>query len=188
MDSEHDTPHESTTTQGRFTPLHLFLPGATYIITASTYQRTPLFTSPDRLDALQRVIFEQAEKHDWRLLAWALLANHYHLVASAPEKARSLQAWIRAVHSITARDLNRRDGTPGRQVWYQYWDTCITTERSLLARLHYVHTNPAKHGVVDDAADYPWCSMQWLLETAPSERRAAVLGFPCDRISIRDDF
>jgi putative transposase len=188
MNSKHDTPHDPTTSQGRYTPLHLFLPGATYIITAATYQRIPLFNSADRLDALQRVIFEQVEKHGWGLLAWAILANHYHLVASAPEEARSLQAWIRAVHSITARELNRRDSKPGRQVWYQHWDTCITSERSLLARLHYVHTNPAMHGVVDDAAHYAWCSMRCLLDMATEEHREEVLGFPCDRISIRDDF
>jgi len=32
------------------------------------------------------------------------------------------------------------------ELWYEFWDTHLTFEKSWLARLNYVHQNPVKHG------------------------------------------
>ena len=84
--------------------------------------------------------------------------------------------------------VNADDGMTGRKVWFQYWDTCVTSERSYFARLHYVHRNPVKHDLVAAAEDYPWCSMSWFLSEAEPVFQRKVFSFKCDRISIRDDF
>lgn len=112
------------------------------------------------------------------------MSNHYHVVARSPDDAESLARFVRAVQSKTAVWLNNRDGTPGRKVWFQYWDTCFTLRKSYRARLNYVHGNPIKHSLVTNAGDYPWRSMAWMLSGAEPEFKREVLLAPCDRIHV----
>ena len=135
-------------------PSHLFVPGGSYIITAGTYQRALLFDSHEKRDFLMQSLFVEAERWGWSLQAWAVMENHYHFVALAPEDAATLKRLITSLHSKTAIWLNKTDGAPGRKVWFQYWDTSLTYQHSYLARLNYVHNNPVKHGLVGDAENY----------------------------------
>lgn len=92
------------------------------------------------------------------------------------------------LHANTARALNKEQATPGRKVWFQYWDSHLTFERSYLARLNYVHHNAVKHGLVANAQNYPWCSAAWFAENGPAAFRATVESFKTDQINISDDF
>ncbi|HEX8252627.1 MAG TPA: hypothetical protein VF846_05740 [Thermoanaerobaculia bacterium] len=50
------------------------------------------------------------------------MSNHYHLVLSADD-GDLVRRMLNAFHKESALDLNRRDGTQGRKVWYQFRDT-----------------------------------------------------------------
>jgi putative transposase len=169
-------------------PSHLFQAGHTYFVTAGTYGKRKVFDTPDRRDHLLRTIFSEAMRYNWLLEAWAVFANHYHIVAVAPEDPRSLSLFLRTVHSKTALWVNAQDATSGRKVWFQYRDTCLTYERSYLARLHYVHRNPEQHGMAKDAENYPWCSMAWFARNAPRSYVNTVLSFKTDKLKVEDDF
>jgi len=169
-------------------PSHLFVPGATYFVTSATYNKVPIFNTVDRLDYLQSVIFEQVQLYDWRLEAWAVMANHYHFVARAPGDAKNLGKMLGNIHSLTARNANIWDQTEGRQVWHQYWDTCLTYLRSYYARIHYVIENPVKHRLVDRAENYRWSSACWFATHGKPGYRRTVLSFPCDKLGIQDDY
>ncbi|MCL4464826.1 MAG: transposase [Chloroflexi bacterium] len=169
-------------------PSHLFVPGGAYIITAGTYRKTPLFNSPDKREFLMQSLFAEAERWGWSLQAWAIMANHYHFVALTPEQATTLPRLITSLHSKTAIWLNKTDGAPGRKVWFQYWDTRLTYQHSYLARLNYVHHNPAKHGLVEDAENYRWCSMGWFTRNATAGFRQTVLSFKYDLVRVEDNF
>ena len=169
-------------------PSHLFVPNAAYRVTAATYGKRRLFNSAPSLDLLTRTLFEYAERFEWCLQAWAVMPNHYHFLAHAPADPDTLKSFLRSLHSTTARWLNQCDETPGRRVWFQYWDTCLTYEKSYLARLHYVHSNPEKHRLTADARNYRWCSMNWFMRNADNSFRRTVTSFKIDRLNIRDDF
>jgi len=169
-------------------PKHwLFEPGI-YMVTAGTYQRVPHLNSSDRLDFFLEALFTYAEELNWSLRAWAVMANHYHFVASSPVDPGSLRKLIGKLHMKTAQELNRQDATPGRKVWFQYWDSHITFESSYLARLHYVHSNPAKHGVAHLAENYKWCSASWFARSASPAFVATVKSCKTDRLEVPDDF
>lgn len=169
-------------------PSHLFVPNAAYIVTAGTYGKMPYFEAPERRDFLLQTIFEEALRWGWALQAWAVLPNHYHWVGIAPEEASTLRRMIQAVHSRTAIWVNREDHAAGRKVWHSYWDTWLSWQSSYLARLHYVHQNPVKHGVVRNAANYRWCSMAWFEGHAPNSFRKTVLSLKLDAVRVEDDF
>jgi len=169
-------------------PTHVFVSGAAYIVTAATLHKQPIFGTPERLALVTDVLLSAADEYGWRPQAWAVLSNHYHFVALSPEDPGTLRTLIQRLHSQTARRVNEMDARPGRKVWFQYWDTCITNEGSYCARLNYVHNNPVKHGVVPDAACYPYCSAQWFQMRAEEGFRRKVGAFRYDGVKVRDDF
>lgn len=169
-------------------PSHLFQTDRNYIITAGTYKKEPFYNSPSKLDLMQSLLFEESGKWQWELEAWALFANHYHFIAKSPEDPTSLKKFIQAFHSKSAIQLNKMDHQPGRKIWYQYWDTCITHQSSYLARLNYVHNNPVKHGLVHIATEYKWCSMRWFEANAQETFRKSVLSIGTERINVYDEF
>ena len=90
------------------------------------------------------------------------------------------------LHTKLGTWVNRLDDTPGRQVWHNYWETRIDLQRAYFARLSYTHQNAVRHGLVQRAADYPWCSAAWLEgNTSPALVRS-IYRFKTDQIA--DDY
>jgi putative transposase len=169
-------------------PPHYFVSNTLYIVTGSFLYNKRLLMDDNRKSLVCEILFERAAHWSWELEAWAILENHYHFIARAPENALSLGTLIRQLHSKSAVELNKLDKTMGRKVWHSYWDTCITHETSYHARLHYVHLNPVKHGLVRNAEDYPFCSYRWFLEKADDTFQDTVMNQPIDRVDIFDNF
>lgn len=165
-------------------PLHLFVPNATYIVTASTFRKQHVFDTVAKLTTLQTILFDVISAYQWKLQAWALFANHYHFIAHAPANGQSLSRLIQRLHNQSAMLVNKIDRTSGRKVWFQYWDTCLTYERSYYARLNYVHHNPVKHGLVSVAEEYPFCSAAWFRQHTSDEFRRKVEKTPFDRVNV----
>jgi len=169
-------------------PAHwLFEPGI-YMVTGGTYLKAHYLHSPERKDYFQQKLFECAAEFDWQLQAWSILSNHYHFVGRSPEDPSTLRHFIAKLHMTTAKEFNLQDDQPGRKVWFQYWDTLITFQRSYLARLNYVHNNPVKHGLVTRAEDYRWCSAAWFAQNAPKSFVETVSRFKTDKVSVFDEF
>jgi putative transposase len=137
---------------------------------------------------LHDALLSIADSHGWALQAWAVFSNHYHFIAVSPDDAGGLKRLVQELHSRTARALNRRDRTPGRKVWHNYWETHLTFETSWFARLHYVHANPVKHGLVSVANLYPYGSAAWFERTATRAQVKTVYSFKIDTLNVEDEF
>ncbi len=172
--------------QSAHAPLHGLDEAGTFIVTASTYHHHPYFEPPDLRTLLRDELLGTADLYGWCLVAWAVMPDHYHFVGACKARPVNLPAFIGRLHSLTARAVNERDGCPERRVWSQYWDTRITSQRSYLARLAYVNRNPVKHGLVEVASEYPWCSAAWFRDNAPPSLFRVVSQFKVDRVSVRE--
>jgi putative transposase len=169
-------------------PVHRLTEAGAFIVTAGTYLKRRILDDGPRRQLVHDALLAVAAEFGWELQAWAVLSNHYHFVALSPADAATLRPMISKFHTQTAAALNAMDGTPGRQVWYQYWETHLTFQRAYLARLRYVHENPVRHGAAKAAEEYPWCSTAWFERTAPSSFRRTVRSFKTDRLDVIDDF
>lgn len=169
-------------------PPHYFVPNAMYMVTGSIVHKQPILQNDKHKEFFLQTLFEKATLFSWELEAWAVLHNHYHFIAQAPDNSTTLRKLLQQVHSITAIQFNRWNNASGRQVWQNYWDTCITYEKSYLARLRYVHENPVKHGFVDNAMDYPFCSYKWFIEKGDEELKERVFSQPIDKVNVFDSF
>ena len=169
-------------------PPHHFTPRGNYMLTAGTLHKAHLFDTAAKRDLLADTVLDLAAKYSLFLQAWAFLSNHYHLIVSFEKATVPHRLFIRHLHREIAVRLNALDGTPGRRVMYEFWDTELTYEKSWLARLHYVHYNPVKHGLIAVAADYPWCSARWFETNARESFVKSVCSFRIDRVKVMDDF
>ena len=169
-------------------PMHSLSEQGAYMVTCGTYRKACILDTREKLTLVRTYLFEQAATFGWRLQAWAILSNHYHFVAISPEDAGTLRPMLTAIHKWTAMEINRIDGAKGRKVWNNYWDSHITHRTSWFARLRYVHQNPVHHGVVDNAANYRWCSQAWLEHNGSRAFVNTLARFKTDKLNVLDDF
>jgi len=172
-------------------PTHRLSENGAYFVTAATYQKAHHFRGRERVSVLHRGLLTVARDYGWQLEAWAVFSNHYHFVGNSPEPesgAESLETMLRVLHVKTARWVNRLDGTPNRQVWFNYRETKLTYQRSYLTRLNYVHQNAVKHGLVPEANQYPWCSAAWFENRAAIATVKRIYQIRIDSVAVTDDF
>ena len=163
------------------TPVHRLSENAVYIVTAGTFCKKQFFDNEQKRDMMEHFLLSYAKRYSWQLEAWAIFANHYHFVARGNQSSTNLGELIQQLHYDSASELNRHDNQPGRQVWYNFWDTKLTHQYSYLARLNYVHQNAVKHGLALVANQYRWCSAAWF-------ERVASAAQVIDKVNVYDDF
>jgi len=139
-----------------YNPPHLFVADTLYMLTASIYEKKDLIKSPQRKQEWREAFYAAAKIYHWQIVAWVVLPNHYHAIVQSPEHASNLSKFINSYHKFTARKWNAEDRSRGRQVWWNYWDTCIRSEHDYYNRLKYVFWNPVKHDLVENPEEYPF--------------------------------
>lgn len=169
-------------------PPHKLLESGTYMVTCGTLHKRKVFLKNEDLDFLQNKLIHTGEKWDWQLQSWSLFPNHYHFIAQSPSNPASLSNFLSEFHSSTASYINLKNNSIGERVWYNYWDTYISHHNSYLSRINYVMKNPVKHGLVDNAEDYPWCSASWFKNKTDNHTYKAVSRYKYDQLNIEDDF
>ncbi len=160
----------------------------TYIITGGTYHKEHMFCDDVRLELLHDRLLLAIEEENWTPFAWAVFSNHYHFVGISPGIPNAVRRLTGKVHTLSARDLNKLDQQVGRNIWYRSWDTRLTFEKSLMARIAYVHTNPVKHGLVTEPESYRYCSAAWFLNRGDRPFVESVLSFKTEKVNVFDDF
>jgi putative transposase len=169
-------------------PVHRLADNAVYFVTASTLHRQHLFDTPEKRDLLEGLLLSMAKQFGWQLEAWAVFANHYHLVTRGHPDSRNLSEFLHDLHGVSSIELNKLDGIKGRKVWFNYWDTKLTIQFSYLARLNYVHQNAVRHKLATVANQYPWCSAAWFERVASTAQVKTIYSFKIDRVNVEDDF
>jgi putative transposase len=172
-------------------PPHRLMDAGVYFVTARTRDGVHLLDTPAKRDVFQTTLFELATKYGWRLEAWAILSNHYHLVAHSPPTrdgaAGNLSDFLRHLHSAATREINRLDGAPGgSRLWQNFRETHLTLQRGYLARLNYVHQNPVHHKLVPLASQWPWCSAAEFKQAVSPAWLKTIMSFRFDQIAKAD--
>ena len=62
-------------------PVQHLTENAVYFVTASTLHEKHYFAAPTKRDLLERMLLSFTKQGGWQLEAWAVFANHYHIVA-----------------------------------------------------------------------------------------------------------
>lgn len=149
-------------------PPHILLDDTWYIVTCSTLYGRHYLSAPAMKLFLLDEINALVKTYGFRLFAWVVLDNHYHILFKS-RLGKDIPRFFGRLHGTTSREVNLRHGTPGRQVWHNYWDTCIRNRADFWTRFNYIHHNPVKHRYVKRMEDWPYSSYQHFLATKGQE-------------------
>jgi len=158
------------------------------MVSAGTYLKRHHFSGKSRVGVLHRGLLSVAAEYGWRLEAWAVFSNHYHFIGHSPAQPETLSLMLGKLHGRTAKWINQLEESPGRKIWHNFRETRLTHEKSYLARLHYVHRNAVKHGLVLTPDAYPWCSAGWFERRATPAQVNTIYSFPTDRLQVFDEY
>jgi REP element-mobilizing transposase RayT len=128
----------------------------------------------DRADFVDRVAGVAAQG-TWAVYAWALLANHAHLLVRTG--TRPLSRSMRSLLTGYAEAFNRRHARHGHL--FQNRDKSIVVEEDpyLLELVRYLHLNPLRAQGVPDLSTldrYPWTGHSALLGRVPRPWQATI--------------
>jgi REP element-mobilizing transposase RayT len=130
-------------------------PGLIHHVTFRGIERRLIFVDDaDRMALLLRL--DRLALTIWfRILAWALMSNHVHLLMST--QRGELARFMARLETSYALYFNRRHGRAGHLFQNRYWSKPV--DDGLDALVAYVHLNPVRAGLTTEGllSEYPWC-------------------------------
>ena len=131
-----------------------------HFVTFSCYRRLSLLDSPAMRNLVIRALEQTRRRFSFRVYGFAVMPEHVHLLVSEPDRAllaNAIQSLKIAVARRSAAD-RELDGERA-PLWYKrYYDRNVRSYSDFQEKLRYIHCNPVKGGLVDDAEDWPWSS------------------------------
>ncbi len=102
------------------------------------------------------VLGEVCERFGWRVHAWCLMDNHYHLLLETPEA--NLSAGMRQLNGVWSQCFNRAHGRVGHVFQERYKAIMVERQGYLLELARYVVLNPLRARMETDLGRYEWSS------------------------------
>jgi len=107
-------------------------------------------------DIWLEILGRAAERFGWRVFAFSLLGNHYHLFLRTPEGG--LSPGMRQLNGDYAGYFNRRHGRLGPLMQGRYKSVLVEDAGHWLELSRYVHLNPVRAGLCKSPEDWKWSS------------------------------
>ncbi len=126
--------------------LRLEYPGAIYHVINRGNYRNDIFATAGARAAFMNCLWEVCKKSGWRLHAYVLMRNHYHLALETPKG--NLVAGMQWLQATFANRFNRLRGERGHLFQGRYKALLVEPGAALGQLCHYIHLNPVRARVV----------------------------------------
>jgi putative transposase len=142
-----------------------------HFITCSCYRRQPHLGSARRRDLFLKLLEETRRKYRFVVHGYVLMPEHFHLLMTEPEVGDPSvvmkvvkQRFARRVKHKVKRGSSAQgslwDTTP-ESVWQKrFYDFNVWSDRKRIEKLRYMHRNPVKRGLVEQAEQWKWSSFR----------------------------
>lgn len=139
--------------------LRLQFPGAMYhVINRGNYRRD-VFETAGAAKAFVETLGEACERHEWRLHAYVIMRNHYHLALETPQpNLIDGMHWLQSTYSVR---FNRFRSESGHLFQGRYQSLLIEDMAALARVVNYIHLNPVRAKIVEppQVAAFRWSSL-----------------------------
>lgn len=142
-------------------PLRIEFPGAYYHLTARGNAREDIYHDDTDRGMFLQLLGEVCERFGWRVYAWCLMSNHYHLVVQTP--GANLSRGMRHLNGVYTQRFNRRHRRVGHVYQGRYKAIIIDQDDYLLEAIRYVLLNPVRAGMVKTAGLYSCSSYRHVI-------------------------
>lgn len=136
-------------------PPRAFVEGIYHLGSHGSDARDLFITADDRVTFLGRLALVLTRFH-LRLIAYALLGNHYHLVLGTP--GEGVSSALQQLHGWYSRNHNRRHRRNAHLFRAHPFARELRSDGDLLGVCRYVAHNPVEAGLCSDPFSWPWSS------------------------------
>ncbi len=155
-------------------------PNQVRCLTFSCFGRLPLFSNDSiKLEFVDSLKAARAQTRV-RLIAWVVMPEHVHLLVQPHSHSESITRFLmrlkrpfcqaviarwRAARSAILDQLRDWDGAT--RFWLQGggYDRLLRSGDDVVEKAGYIHSNPARQGLVEDPLEWPWSSARWYAGT-----------------------
>ncbi|NJL29779.1 MAG: transposase [Thermoanaerobaculia bacterium] len=125
-----------------------YVGGCYHVINRGNYRRT-LFDGGGAGEAFVRTLGEAAQRFHWRVHAYVVMRNHFHLAVELTEPNLSLgMKWLQGTWIRRYNGMRRLVGRPFQG---RYKALLVEPGHAFGQVCHYIHLNPVRAGVVPAA-------------------------------------
>ena len=145
-------------------PLRIEYAGACYhVINRGNYRRN-LFMGAGAAEAFEWTLAEAATRFGWRIHAYVVMSNHFHLALELTEP--NLSVGMKWLQGTWIRRYNRYRGLIGRPFQGRYKALLVEPGHALGQVCHYIHLNPVRARLHPPAESvkYAWSSLPKLVQ------------------------
>jgi len=145
-------------------PLRLESEAGVYHVLNRGNYRTPIFRTEKTKAAFLQCLGEACRKTGWKVHAWCIMSNHYHLAVSTPQaNLVDGMCWLQGTF---ATRFNRLRQERGHLFQGRYKSLIVEPEAGLGALCHYIHLNPVRASLcaVGALPEQRWVSLRWIMQ------------------------
>ena len=150
---------------------------ALHFITCSCYRRLALLGSARSRDEFVNALGAMRSQYGFLLVGYVVMPEHVHLLMSEPPagtpsdvmrdlKQRVSLAIGGARRRVMTPSRMRRTESEYRSFWQRrFYDFNVWSLQKKNEKLHYMHMNPVKRGLVDNPKDWRWSSYSYYMHS-----------------------
>jgi putative transposase len=138
-------------------PGRLISPPGTYFATFPTWQRRRLFVVENYARLFLQTLYRYRREGRFQLHSFVLMPEHAHLLLT-PATDVTLEHAIQLIKGGYSHALGSIIGRK-REIWQRgFTDHRIRDDRDFVHHRNYIHQNPVERGIVNEPAEYRYCS------------------------------
>jgi REP element-mobilizing transposase RayT len=128
------------------------------VVNRGNYRRN-IFTTAGDAQAFVSVLEETSLAYGWRIYAYVVMRNHYHVVLQTPRP--NLVDGMHWLQSTLGTRFNRFRSEQGHMFQGRYHAGLIEDTRMAAHVVDYVHLNPTRAGIIpaEQSAAFRWSSL-----------------------------
>lgn len=115
---------------------------------------------PEMWELVQESLAEAVNAHPVEIIAFVLMANHYHMLLLTPEGNLDLFAY--ELNKRIALKVKKRSGQINRIFGGRYKWCLIESQKYLINCYKYIYQNPVRAGLVEYCEEYPYSTIHSL--------------------------
>ncbi len=146
--------------------------GALYHVINRGNYRADIFATEGARASFEQCLWEACKKTGWRVHAYVIMRNHYHLALETPNG--DLVAGMKWLQATFANRFNSFRKERGHVFQGRYQAIVLEDAHALGSVCHYIHLNPVRAKIVSAAQieEYRWSSSHWINQ--PRKRPPAL--------------